>query len=348
MKKLSKVLYYALLIFLALVIFYHRTILDFFQAAGESDQGVLVSVFNYVAQFFRDAKAWNYIFLILFLCSALVLFILIDKGVQALLKWVAKGNLKALNIISNSWFVMTIQKGLSAIVLFSIFVLGCNILIISYGDNHSVENALQVPAPKPVLVLGTSKMLRSGAGENLYYTYRIEAAKDLWDQQKVSFFIVSGDRAGDHYDETRDIKNDLMAFGVPEDKVKLDTAGFRTLDSMLRIRGLYKTKDVVVISQQFHVQRALFLGAFYGMNCMGYYARGTSTGAMVIRETLGKCKVVLDLILFNMMPKVSAGDSKDMAYREEFSVTTDKHVILLLLVGVAAFSSIGMVVKFMD
>lgn len=342
-------IYYALLIVAGLGILYNQTIVSFLQDLSTSESGLLVSLFNKVATYFKDAEAWNYIFLILFICSSLVFFVLIDLGVAKLFTWVFKGKSAAQRILQHPAYVLTVQKGISAATLFLVFVFVCNILVIVYGNKHSVVVPAQVTESKPVLVLGTSKMLRSGNGENLYYRYRINAAIDLWQNDKASYFIISGDRSGDHYDETRDIKIDLMAAGVPEDKIKLDTAGFRTLDSMLRIRSLFSTKDIIIISQQFHVQRALFLGGFYGMNGIGYYAKGTSTNAMLIREIFGKCKVVLDLILFNMMPRVKSDvNQAAMNYREDFSVKSDMHVILLLAVSVAAFSSVGLVIKFLD
>lgn len=346
MKKFTKIIYYVAIIVVSLGIIYSDSILQYFRSADNAEQGVLVTVFNSVARYFTNAEAWNYIFLILFLAAALVLFVLLDMSINFLLRrFIKKPSLS--KVVLHPGFTLTAQKFISGAILIVCFIIACNALIIYYGNSHSVEVSSSVDKKQPALILGTSKMLRSGKGINLYYKYRIDAAKDLWDNGKVDYFIVSGDRSGDHYDETRDIKNDLMAFGVPEEKIKLDTAGFRTLDSMLRIRGLYKASDVVIISQQFHVQRALFLASFYGMNGVGYYAKGTSTTAMVIRETFGKCKVVLDLILFNMMPRVALADSA-MTYREEFKVKSDKHVILLLVVAIAAFSTIGLVVKFLD
>lgn len=348
MKKLSKMIYYALLILIGLGALYHKAIIDFFRGLSSSDQGLLVSLFNAIATYFKDAEAWNYIFLILFVCASLVCFVLIDIGIAKFSNWLFKGKRSIERVINHPVYVLTVQKSISAATLFLLFVLACNILVIVYGNNNSVVVSSQVPEAKPVLILGTSKMLRSGKGENLYYRYRIDAASDLWNNGKASYFIISGDRSGDHYDETRDMKADLMSAGVPEDKIKLDTAGFRTLDSMLRIRSLYSTKDLIIISQQFHVQRALFLGAFYGMNGTGFYAAGSSTYAMVIREIFGKCKVVLDLILFNMMPRVKVDVGDNMSYREDFTVKSDLHVILLLAVSIAAFSSVGLVIKFLD
>lgn len=347
MKKLIKLGYFFLLIVTLVATIYWRPILDKMRQLGEQEGGVLVGVSKLIGSYFTHWEAWNMIFLVIFISTSLVVFVLVDKGVQVVLRR-AVGQRPSLQFIHSGWFTMTFQKGVSGLLTLLLFVIVCNAVVIFYGNSNSVREAVSIQEPQPVLILGTSKMLRSGRGENLYYTYRIDAARDLWEQGKVDYFIVSGDRSGDHYDETRDISNDLQAFGVPAEKIKLDTAGFRTLDSMVRIRGMYRVRDLIVISQQFHVQRALFLGMFYSINGTGYYAKGSSTFGMLVRETFGKCKLVLDIILFNMMPRVQLQDKAAMKHREDFQVKSDLHVILLIVVCISALSSIGLLFKALD
>lgn len=347
MKKLIKVFYFLALIGGGVLVLYWNTIQEQLSKVSKQEGGVLVGIANLIGKYFTNWEAWNMIFLVLFLSISLVSFVLIDKLVAYIATKVAVKNEK-LSFLTAPWFSFTIQKGISGVVTLVLFLIICNTVVILYGNSHSIKSAEAVADVQPVLILGTSKMLRSGKGENLYYTYRIQAAKDLWENNKVEYFIISGDRSGDHYDETRDISTDLMAFGVPQEKIKVDTAGFRTLDSMVRIRGMFRVKDLVIISQQFHVQRALFLAMFYNLNGTGYYAKGSSTTGMLIRETLGKCKLVLDIVLFNMMPRVQLKDEELMKYREDFQVKSDLHVILLLVVSIAGLSSLGLMFKAMD
>lgn len=355
MKKLLKVGYFFALILASITVLYWSDISTSLQSMSNDEGGVLVGIANMIGVYFKNWETWNMIFLILFISSSLVSFVLIDLGVEFLLKKVALKKEK-LSFVRKPWFILTIQKGIAGTITLLLFLVLCNLTVIVYGNKHSVKEAVAINESQPVLILGTSKMLKSGKGENLYYRYRIDAAKDLWENNKASYFIISGDksktqmdvRGGFLYDETRDITNDLKAFGVPEDKIKVDTAGFRTLDSMVRIRGLFKVKNLIVISQQFHVQRALFLAMFYNVNGTGYYAKGSSTTAMLIRETFGKCKLVLDIVLFNMMPKVALEDESLMKYREDFQVKSDLHVILLLVVSIAGLSSLGLMFKAID
>ena len=66
------------------------------------------------------------------------------------------------------------------------------------------------------------------------------------------------------------MKEDLMAAGVPENAIYLDYAGFRTLDSIVRCKEIFGEKDITIISQQFHNERAIYLAESNGMKAIGY------------------------------------------------------------------------------
>jgi SanA protein len=74
---------------------------------------------------------------------------------------------------------------------------------------------------------------------NLYYSHRIDAAEKLFKSGKIEFILISGDNSREEYDEPTDMKNDLVERGVPENKIYLDYAGFRTLDSVIRANAIF-------------------------------------------------------------------------------------------------------------
>lgn len=348
MKKVARILLYMLLIAGTLLALYRNAVYDFVSRMSASKEGVLVSVFSRVAQYFKDADALNLIFLVVFFCISLVAFVMVDSTMSKVFRWFLRILKVKYPFERLRWITITLQRIFSLVILGIAFILLCNIAIIGYGKVYSTDSPEELETG-PVLVLGTRKKLSSGKGENLYYRYRIESAVRLWRLNKVAYFIASGDRSGDHYDETRDIMSDLVARGVPPERVKLDTAGYRTLDSMLRIREMYGTRRIVIVTQPFHAQRALFLAKFYGMDGIAFNARGSATMGMVIREFFSKPKVVLDLILFNMQPKVKVtGGSQPIQYREDFKVTSDLHVIFLLVLFIAVLSSLGLAYKYLD
>lgn len=161
-----------------------------------------------------------------------------------------------------------------------------------------------VPYNKVGVVLGTSKYLTNG-NENLFYRYRINAAYQLYQAQKVDFLLVSGDNGTHQYDEPTTMKNDLIQKGIPANKIYLDYAGFRTLDSMIRTKEVFGQQRFTVISQPFHNERAIAIAQWNGCYAVGFNAKSVSGryGIKVyIREFFARVKMMLDLI-FGKEPK---------------------------------------------
>lgn len=93
--------------------------------------------------------------------------------------------------------------------------------------------------------------------------------------------------------------------GIPDSNIVLDYAGFRTLDSVVRAKKVFKTKQLTVISQKFHNQRAIYIGKYKDMKMIGFNAKDISIRAgfkTQIREKLARVKMMLDLIT-NKEPK---------------------------------------------
>src|SRR6202034_2604013 len=108
-----------------------------------------------------------------------------------------------------------------------------------------------------------------GGGPNPFFVHRIAAAAALYRSGKVQYLIVSGNqarggRAKGGYDEPSDMRDALIASGVPAKRIYRDYAGFRTLDSVLRAKSVFGQDRVIVVSQHFHLARALFLAARHG------------------------------------------------------------------------------------
>ncbi|CAM1357030.1 SanA/YdcF family protein [Tenacibaculum ascidiaceicola] len=195
-----------------------------------------------------------------------------------------------------------------------LFLLSCLLIVIAIYTSNKViiKNAEEklfnttetIPKNKVGLLLGTVKYLSDGR-VNLYYQFRLNAAVELYKAKKIDFILVSGDNGSEGYDEPTDFKNDLIKAGIPEDKIYLDYAGFRTLDSVVRIKEIFGQTSVTIISQQFHNERALYLANHFEIDAIGYNAKGVSGKKAIkvqLREYLARVKVFID-ILFNIKPK---------------------------------------------
>lgn len=182
------------------------------------------------------------------------------------------------------------------------FVVACNlaVLVAAAGRVTPVGHAAEAPARRAAVVMGCVPKLRGG-WDNPYFTARIEAAAELWRAGKVEALIVSGDNHVEWYDEPSEMKAALVAAGVPEDRVVCDYAGFRTLDSIVRAKTIFGLDSFLVVSQDFHVRRAIFLGRCRGLDVRGYAARGVPFGRLssrtIVREPLARVAAVLDVLL---------------------------------------------------
>ena len=185
-----------------------------------------------------------------------------------------------------------------------LLILLSNFVIDSSAEGKTFTHINELPFNRVGLILGTSNRLATG-GANPYYTFRINAAVELYKSDKVEFILVSGDNGTKYYNEPTTIKNDLVKRGIPEDKIFLDYAGFRTLDSMVRAKEIFGLDSVTVISQKLHNERAIYIGEQKGLSAIGYNAKDVPAkyGLKVqFREYFARVKVFLDL-LFNTEPK---------------------------------------------
>lgn len=183
-------------------------------------------------------------------------------------------------------------------------VVVCNFTINSFAEGKTFNSVSKIQNNKVGLVLGTTKCLKDGR-LNLYFIFRINACVELFNSGKIKFVLISGDNGNINYDEPSDFKDELIKKGIPANKIFLDYAGFRTLDSIVRAKKIFGQKNITIISQEFHNKRAIYLANYYGIKAVGYNARGVrgrSSLKVTMREYLAKTKVFVD-ILFGVKPK---------------------------------------------
>lgn len=179
-----------------------------------------------------------------------------------------------------------------------------NYLIIQSASDKTFSDIRDVPNREVGLVLGTSKYYKGG-GLNSYFKYRIDAAEKLYKAGKIKFILVSGDNGSISYNEPITIKKELMKRGIPEAVIFLDYAGFRTLDSVVRAKVVFELEEVILISQKFHNERAIYIAQKHGLDAIGFNAEnveGTKGFRIQMREYFARTKAFLD-ILFGVEPK---------------------------------------------
>jgi SanA protein len=182
-------------------------------------------------------------------------------------------------------------------------------------DDHSCESAARgrlffsldtVPAGEVGLLLGTSKETRNGK-PNLHFEQRIEAAVALYRAGKVHRLLVSGDNHIATYDEPTDMRNALMAKGVPANAITCDYAGFHTLDSVVRAREVFGLARCTIISEEFHCPRALWIAQQHGLDAIAFAAPNVGLKSWSLRADIrgqfARAWCGVDLYVFHRGPK---------------------------------------------
>ncbi len=181
-------------------------------------------------------------------------------------------------------------------------------LLVTYLANRKIEKESEqyiysdinkVKFEKTGLLLGTGKLLRNGS-RNEYFFNRIEAARQLYENKKIKYIIISGDNSRVGYDEPSDMKNELVALGIPDSVIFLDYAGFRTFDSVIRAKEIFGQESFIVISQEFHNERAVFIARQNAIRAYGYNAKAVNAYSGFktnLREFLARDKVFVDNLI---------------------------------------------------
>ncbi|MFE3071627.1 vancomycin high temperature exclusion protein [Streptomyces sp. NPDC059247] len=102
-----------------------------------------------------------------------------------------------------------------------------------------------------------------------YLAHRLDTAAELYRTGKVRVLLVTGDNSRTSYDEPSAMRVYLTARGVPDDRIVSDYAGFDTWDSCVRARKVFGVDRAVLVTQDFHIKRAVALCGRAGVDALG-------------------------------------------------------------------------------
>lgn len=178
-----------------------------------------------------------------------------------------------------------------------------NQIVVRQTKSQIYNEISEVPFREYALVPGAAKNGR--AGLNPYFKYRLDAAILLYNAGKMNKIIVSGDNHTANYNETRDMYEYLVKHGIPAAAIIMDYAGFRTLDSVIRAKQVFGANELLIVSQEFHNQRALFIANHFNVNAVAFNAMDVNSGKNYthLREYLAKFLMIFDLYVFQTQPK---------------------------------------------
>ncbi|MGV3526367.1 MAG: SanA/YdcF family protein [Candidatus Sericytochromatia bacterium] len=160
------------------------------------------------------------------------------------------------------------------------------------GRQGLYRDLTSVPKVQVALLLGTAPTV--DGRPNLYYTHRIAAAGALYRAGKFEQIIASGARRPG-YDEIGPMQRDLMAAGIPPERIQLDPGGHRTRASVERAYTVFGLTRYLLISQGFHAERALYLAQRLKQNPLAFAAEEVPfQPQMALRELASRTVAVLE------------------------------------------------------
>jgi SanA protein len=136
--------------------------------------------------------------------------------------------------------------------------------------NPVIYSAAEVPPDRVALVLG-ARVYGNGRLSGMLRD-RVETAVALYKAGKVQKLLMSGDNSSLEYNEPDAMAAHAIAMGVPAEDIQPDYAGRRTYDSCYRARAVFQVESLVVVTQAFHLPRALFLCNQMGIKAVGVAA----------------------------------------------------------------------------
>jgi len=190
-----------------------------------------------------------------------------------------------------------------AFIIFIVFILP-KLIIIVYASafTFTVNN---VPSERVAIVFGAG--LRYDGTPTAILRDRVETAVQLHQKGKVSKLLMSGDNSFVDYNEPEAMRQYALSLGIPDEDITLDFAGRRTYDTCYRAREIFQVQSAVLVTQSFHLPRALFLCNSFGVESSGVaadniYFRKISRFIWNTREFFATTQAVWDVYLAKPLP----------------------------------------------
>ena len=185
---------------------------------------------------------------------------------------------------------------------FLVGFLRVGMLIFANARTHLPQESPEAPV---ALVLGAG--LNRDGTPGLVLRDRVRTAAELYQQGKVKKILMSGDNSSDNYNEPGAMQEFALSLGIPAEDIVLDYAGRRTYDSCFRAKTIFGVDHLIVITQAYHLPRAVFLCHSFEIETIGipadeaYYRRSSYT-FWWFREILATVKAYWDVFISHPIP----------------------------------------------
>ena len=155
-------------------------------------------------------------------------------------------------------------------LLGGLLVFGVNGYVVLSTKKQILDPAGELPEADCILVLGC--YVNEKGEPSAMLTDRLRRGLELYDAGAAPKLLMSGDHGQHTYDEVNAMKTYALNAGVPSEDIFLDHAGFSTYESIYRLKAVFGAKKVIIVSQKYHLHRALQIANAFGLEAYGVAA----------------------------------------------------------------------------
>lgn len=188
-------------------------------------------------------------------------------------------------------------------LFFVMLIIGTIFRVQSYGNKYIV-NINELPKDIDVIIVLGAGVKKNGEPSDILVD-RLKTALEVYNADESSKFLLTGDHGREEYNEVKAMKNYIKENNIDEAKIFMDHAGFNTYESMYRARDVFHVKKAVVVTNRYHLPRALYIARKLGIEAYGvpsdirnyYYMRSYQK-----RELLAQVKDFMYINILKPLP----------------------------------------------
>lgn len=173
----------------------------------------------------------------------------------------------------------------------AVFLVNRHVTTVGKSRVISADEAARLLDVDCIIVLGCQ--VRSDGSLSDMLSDRLTRGVQLYHEGAAPKIIMSGDHGRTNYDEVNAMKRFAVDNNVPSEDVFMDHAGFSTYETMYRAREIFKAKKVIIVTQEYHLYRAIYIANELGLEAYGVSADLRSYRGQIkrdVREVLARCK----------------------------------------------------------
>ena len=200
-------------------------------------------------------------------------------------------------------FKKIMKVGLVIVFIIVICTILINASVKKYGKSRliTIEEAAEQKDIDCVLVLGC--LVKPNGNPSLMLEDRLEKGVELYQAGATTKIVMSGDHGQENYDEVNTMKEYAIEKGIPSEDVFMDHAGFSTYESIYRIRDVFEADKILIVSQEYHLYRALHIAKKLGIEAYGVPAKDKKYAGQTMRDFREVLARVKDYITALYKPK---------------------------------------------